>query len=81
MILTEGDKVRILQNGYDLPVEPSGLYFRGALAVVENVRFLNGGLVDYEISLLDESLHRRLSGGDEIFPWPFYADELEKVNA
>ena len=75
-----GDIVRIVENGFDEPVEPVGPLFKGQLGEVKAVRTRQGSIYDYEIILLDQEFHTFISGGDEVFHWPFFEDELELVD-
>lgn len=77
--LNKGDIVRIVENGYDMGTESTEPKFRDAEARIEEVRYLNGQLIDYNVRLLDEDLHCALGGDEEAFVWPFYENELELV--
>lgn len=85
MSFVVGDEVRISTNGYDWgepPFKDSYVFF-GATGRVKNIHQpVDGCPPVYEVSLNDKDLHREL-GGDEfgLDTWPFYAVELEKLNA
>lgn len=73
-----GDKVRIGENGYDMHADPGDTPFKGAIGEVVKVeRDITNTIVAYQVELDDKSLHHAASGGDELFAWPFWANELE----
>lgn len=76
-----GDKVRIGTNGYDLHGDPAEPPFKGETGEVVTVeRDITDQIVAYQVELDNKELHTYLSGGDEMFTWPFWANELEAVD-
>lgn len=80
MTLKTDDRVLILENGYDAAGDPND--FKGELGVVRKVeRDPDGTVIAYQIELDNKAKHHAVSGGDELFTWPFYAEELVKLDA
>lgn len=82
MTLTEGDVVRIKStNGYDDGCVLESFVFADELGTVDSInRAHDGEITAYQIKLQDQQKHTFLSGGDNFFTWPFYEDELERVD-
>jgi ribosomal protein L21E len=83
MTLNNGDRVRIVKNAYDTFGDPAEYSFEGETGRVEQVEVYPQSQEPfaYQVSLDNKAKHTFLSGGDDSFTWPFYADELEKLDA
>lgn len=83
MTLSKGDRVRIVKNAYDTYGDPADYSFEGETGQVDKVEVYpqTQEPFAYQISLDNKDKHTFLAGGDDFFTWPFYANELEKLDA
>jgi hypothetical protein len=80
MTLSKGDTVRIVENAYDSDTTDDLGYLQGLLGRIVGVDhpplLTPAWPIAYRVELLDAPMKYML----EENPWPFYADELEKVD-
>lgn len=82
MTFKEGDRVRIGLNGY-LDFGDPEISFVGETGRIEKVEVNATTQMPfaYQVSLDNKAKHNLLAGGDDFDLWPFFADELEKIDA
>lgn len=84
MTFEVGDKVVIGKTDFDEDNELAETQFEGETGTVSETKTVptfRGEMTLYEVVLDNKVKHEACAGNSEVHSWPFYEEELKKLNA